>query len=82
MTHNEDENIFHKLIEIQNNPHYYFDYKQQARHLEDLTSYLKKEKIFKQEAETPTCHSNRTTTTDPDSAYMFVPAYTGTIKFD
>ena len=47
LMHNEKDKVFHKLIEVQKNPHYYFDYKQQTRHLEDLTSYLKKEKVFK-----------------------------------
>ena len=43
---------------------------------------LKNEKSFKFGDEFPTCHSNRSTTNDPDAMYMFLPAYTGTIKFD
>jgi hypothetical protein len=50
--------------------------------LNDLTAYLKKDKLFGKLEDFPTCHSNRTTTTDPDSAYMFLPAFTGNLMFD
>ena len=82
LLHDTESFQFHKHIDVQKNPHYYFDYKQQTRHLNDLTAYLKKDKVFGQQAEFPTCHTNRTTNTDPDSAYMFLPAYTGNLKFD
>jgi hypothetical protein len=60
---------------------YYLDYEQQAKHLEELTSYLKNEKVFNQPRDTPSvCHTHkRNATTDPDAEFVFLPAYVGQI---
>lgn len=79
----EDNGIFEKLIELGGNSnHYYFDYEQQAKHLEDMTKYIKGEKAFKQpgKGNDDTCHSLRNQTAPtPDDAFMFAPAFTGQV---
>jgi hypothetical protein len=79
--HDEENGIFEKLIELGGDSnHYYFDYEQQSKHLEDLTKYIKGEKAFKQpgRGNNDTCHSLRNNTAPtPDDAFMFAPAFTG-----
>ena len=82
---NDTENfVSHKLIELGGDSnHYYFDYEQQANHLNDLTSYFKGEKTFKQpeDQQDYTCHSMRNGTgPDPHGEFMFAPAFTGQLS--
>ena len=60
---------------------FYHDYDQQAKHLEDLTSYLKGEKTFKQAKDTPSvCHTHKRDGPKPTDEFAFAPAFVGQIS--
>lgn len=77
-----DTYVMEKLIELGGDSnHLYFDYEQQSNHLQEMTSFLKGEKDFKQVGDVaPNCHTYRSNFTDPDAQFMFLPAFTGQLK--
>uniref|UniRef100_A0A7S3IGQ5 Uncharacterized protein n=1 Tax=Strombidium inclinatum TaxID=197538 RepID=A0A7S3IGQ5_9SPIT len=80
--HDKEAGYFEKIVHLEgSNSQYYFDYRQQAQHLEEMTKFLKGEREFKQPDDVPpTCHSNRTGPPNPDAQFMFFPAFTGQIE--
>ena len=80
--HDTVNGMVHKSVDVQENGHYYFDYKQQAKHLEEMTTYLKGHKDFvhpdteeadrKYGASAKKCHQRREGP-KPDSAFNFLP---------
>jgi hypothetical protein len=78
---NAEEGFSKKLIHLDTSPNLYaVDYKQQAKHLQDLTAILKGEKEFAEidENKPYTCHSQRTP--EPDSQFALAPVWTGMLK--
>merc|ERR1711935_718840 len=84
LKHDHENGMFEKHIRVKKDAHFSADYHQQAHHLNQLTSYLKKEKAFGvPEATAPknlTCQSNRSGPADPTAQFMFLPAYTGNLS--
>jgi hypothetical protein len=64
----DDSELFFKEVWLKENNHYYFDYEQQAMHLEEMTRYLKGEKLFKSPKDTDlSCHTWRGGPPNPDA---------------
>ena len=77
MYHNSEEGRFDKFIQVQENPHFLHDYKQQTAHLEEMTSFLKGEKKFDQPEDAPlTCHTHKTGPS-AKAQFEFLPVWTG-----
>jgi len=74
--------VLEKLIQLGGDSnHYYFDYEQQTNHLNEMTSFLKGEKEFKQPGDVEqNCHTYRKSSVSPDAQFMFLPAFTGQLK--
>lgn len=84
VSHDAVEETYEKIIHLAED-NYSLDYGKQAQHLQDLTSYLKNEKVFGGALASNdlniTCEaSSRRGDTNPDSQWMFFPIFTGTMK--
>ena len=75
--------IFNKDIKLGGaNNHYYFDYEQQAAHLDSITKIMKGEHEFKQpgDVESTKCHTHNQQSSSKTDEFMFLPAFTGQIS--
>ena len=80
--HDTISNEFEKIIELAIEGSYIWDYKQQEKHIKDITSYLKGEKTFKQSGfkddASINCQStSKRGTSDPDAQWSWAPVFTG-----
>ena len=75
--------IFNKDIKLGGaNNHYYFDYEQQAAHLDSITKIMKGEHEFRQpgDVESTKCHTHNQQSSSKTDEFMFAPAFTGQIS--
>ena len=76
---------FEKIVEMAIEGSYLWDYKQQEKHIKDITSYIKGEKTFKQsgfqEDANINCQTlNKRGTDNPDAQFAFAPVFTGQLN--
>ena len=75
---------FEKLVELDFHDSYQYDYKQQEKHIKELTKYIKGEREFQQvynPNENFTCKDiGKRGTDDPDAQWSWAPVFTGVVS--
>lgn len=83
LEHNLDEGIFKSKINLNLKDSYHVDYRQQEKHLNDLTKILSGEKVFKSDVinDDKFCKNGRQNP-DPTNQFAFMPMDVGNLNSD